>query len=174
MTVAIERETPAFTAYERAVVQAGVTALHPRVQTAIQASNDGERRRQFRPVDSLFDQLAAETIGAGQPASVIVVSVSPAMVTPGLLYGWLVKIREQLRVGDYAGILSHTEIAVLLSDASAEQATVVAGRLQQLLLPDAAGHGRLTPTFRTTTRLPDSSFEGSLVGSARAGVAAVL
>jgi GGDEF domain-containing protein len=143
------------------------------VQGAIEGSRDGERRRQFRPVDRLFDQLAAETVGAGQPASVIVVAVDPAALGPGLLYAWLVRIREQLRAGDFAGILSNTEIAVLLSDASAAQAAAVALRLKQLLQSEDSGALLLNPVFRTTTWLPEAAFEGSLVGAARGGAASV-
>lgn len=173
MTVVMERRQPRFTAVERAAVHAAASALHPRVQDAIQASRDGERRRQFRPVDSLFDQLAADTVGAGQPASVIVVSIDPSALGPGLLYDWLVKIREQLRAGDFAGILSHTEIAVLLNDASADQAAVVSARLKALLQSDEGDGLLLNPVFRMMTRLPEATFEGSLVRAARAGSASV-
>src|SRR5262245_27820625 len=147
MTVAVERQRPRFTAFERALLQAGASALHPRVQNAIESSRAGERRRQYRPVDSLFDQLAADTVGAGQPASVIVVSVETATLGPGVLQVWLGRIREQLRAGDFAGILSHREIAVLLSDASADQAAVVSARLQQLLPPKQGTGLPVHPSF---------------------------
>jgi hypothetical protein len=166
MTVVLARDQPRFTAFERTLVQAGVAALHPQVQAAIESSKQGERRQQFRPVDRLFDELAAETVGAGQPASVIVVSIDSATISPGLLQTWVGRLRQHLRAGDFAGILSNHEIAVLLSDASAEDAAVVSARLKNVLQVDDSSS--LTPVFRTTTRSPESAFEGSLVDAARA------
>jgi hypothetical protein len=166
MTAVLAREQPRFTAFERALVQAAVSALHPNVQRAIDNSRQGERRQQFRPVDRMLDELAAETVGAGQPASVIVVSVDATALEPGVLQAWVGRVRQHLRAGDIAGILSHTEIAVLLSDASADDAAVVAARLKQVLQSDDAG-ALVTPVFRTTTRMPEAAFEGSLVDAAR-------
>jgi hypothetical protein len=135
------------------------------VQAALDESRQRERRQQFRPVDRLFDELAAETIGAGQPASVIVVSVDATALQPGVLQTWVGTVRQHLRAGDVAGILSNTEIAVLLSDASADDAAVVAARLKGILQSDAGA--LVTPIFRTTTRVPEAAFEGSLVDAAR-------
>src|SRR5262249_10313526 len=115
----------------------------------------------------------AETVGAGQPASVIVVSVDAAVLGPGLLQAWLGRVREHLRAGDYAGILSNSEIAVLLSDASADEAAVVSAGLKQVLQADDRGGPLPNPVFRTTTRSPESPFEGSLVSAARAGSATI-
>jgi hypothetical protein len=167
MTVVVGREQPRFTAFERSLMQAAVAALHPKVQAALDDSRQGERRQQFRPVDRLFDELAAETVGAGQPASVIVVSVDATALEPGVLQTWVGTVRQHLRAGDYAGILSNTEIAVLLSDASADDAAVVAARLKRILQSDAGA--LVTPIFRTTTRVPETAFEGSLVDAARTG-----
>lgn len=169
LTVVLARDQPRFTAFERSLVQAAVSALHPKMQSALDSSRKGERRQQFRPVDRLFDELAAETVGAGQPASVIVVSVDAMALDPGVLQAWVGKVRQHLRAGDFAGILSNTEIAVLLSDASSDDAAVVAARLKRVLQSDDNGGALVTPVFRTTTRVPETAFEGSLVGAARAG-----
>jgi GGDEF domain-containing protein len=85
---------------------------------------------------------------------------------------WVRRIRAQIRGGDYAGTLSDREIAVLLCDASADQAGVVCTRLTRMMTVDD-GAGVLHPAVGITTRSPDSPFEGSLVGAARAGAAAV-
>lgn len=173
MTLVIAREHGPFLAFEREIIRQAVTVLHPWVRAALQRSKDSERRRRFRPVDSLFDQLAAEAVDAGQQASVIVVSVNAAAHRPELVQSWLGRIRVQLRGGDFAGILSDTEIAVLLCDASAEQAAVVSARLKKLMEQDDGTGVPLQPAFGTTTRSPSAAFEGSLVGAARAGAAAV-
>jgi hypothetical protein len=155
------------------VVQAGAAVLHPWIQAALLPSPESERRRQFRPLEHVFDQLAETVVGAGQDASVIVASVDPAAVSPAMLHSWLAAIRSQLRTGDFAGILSDSEIAVLLFDASADQATVVSTRIRQLIRAETPDGAFVQPTFSATTRSPQLPFEGSLVRAARAGTAAM-
>jgi hypothetical protein len=167
MTLVVERDHPPFTAFEREIAQAAVAAMHPWVQASIQRSNDSERRYSFRPVDTVFDQLATEAVAAGQQASVIVMAIDAAPLQPGLLPAWVGRIRGQLRGGDRAGLLSDREIAVLLCGASADQAAVVSARLKHLIETDGS-RGPLHPSIGMTTRMPDAPFEGSLVGAARA------
>jgi hypothetical protein len=172
--VVVAREHQPFTAFEREIVQAAVSVLHPRLHAVLQPSREGERRRRFRPVDTLFDQLADDAVGAGQQASVIVVAVDGTGLRPGLMQTWLGQIRLQLREGDFAGILSDREMAVLLCGASADQAAVVSARLRQLIeSSDNSTDAFLQPVLGITTRSPGSTFQGSLVGAARAGAAAV-
>lgn len=168
MTLVIERDHPPFTAFEREIAQAVVAAMHPWVKASIQRSNDTERRYSFRPVDTVFDQLATEAVAAGQQASVIVLAIGAAPLPPGLLPAWVGRIRGQLRGGDRAGLLSDREIAVLLCGASADQAAVVSARLKHLIETDDGSRGPLHPSIGMTTRVPDAPFEGSLVGAARA------
>jgi hypothetical protein len=170
MEIVVAREQLPFTSFERESLEAGVRVLHPWVQEALQPSKDTERRGRFRPVDVLFDRLAAEAVDAGQHASVIVVAVPATDLRPGLMQTWLGKTRAQLRGGDFAGILSDTEIAVLLCDASTEHAALVSARLKQLVV---AGESAGQPAIGMTTRSPESPFEGSLVARARAGAAVV-
>lgn len=167
MTVGIVREQPPFTAFEREIVQAGVAALHPWLRAALQRSNEIERRRQFRPVDTVFEQLAAEALDAGQQTSVIVMEVDASMLRHGVMTTLLRRIRAQMRAGDFAGILSDTEIALLLRDASAEQAAVVSARLKQLIESETGADPFASPAIGVTTCSPGSRFQGSIVGAAR-------
>jgi hypothetical protein len=173
MAVVVAREHQPFTAFEREIVQAAVSVLHPRLHAVLQPSREGERRRRFRPVDTLFDQLADDAVGAGQQASVIVVALDGTGLRPGLMQTWLGQIRLQLREGDFAGILSDREMAVLLCGASADQAAVVSARLRHLIESSDNTDAFLQPVLGITTRSPGSTFQGSLVGAARAGAAAV-
>jgi hypothetical protein len=173
MTVVIEREQPPFMAFERETIKSAVAVLHPWVQGALLPSIEHERRRRFRPLQNVFDQLAARAVGSGQDVSVIVVAVDPTVVNPDLLQMWLGRIRVDLRTGDFAGILSESEIAVLMCDTSAEQAAVVSARLKQLMASDDSGGVLLNPALATTTCSPDSPIEGSLVAAARAGATAI-
>lgn len=167
VTVAFERDHAAFTAFEREIGQAGVAAMQPWIEAALPRSSDIERRGSARPVDLVFDQLATDAVAAGQPATMIVMAVDSAMVSPGLLPSWVARIRARLRAGDRAGILSDREIAVLLYGASADQATLVSSRLEQML-ESRGTQGYAPPAIGMTTRVPDTPFEGSLVAAARA------
>ena len=171
MTAAFEREQGAFTAFERDIVLAGMAVAHRAMPAVPQRSTDAERRRRSQPIDCVFDQLATDAIAAGQPASVIVVSVDEAAGRPGLLPAWVGKIRAQLRAGDFAGILSDKEIAVLLCGASATHAASVSARLSQMLTAKDSTGAFVVPSIGMTTRVPDSAFEGSIVGAARAQAA---
>jgi hypothetical protein len=168
MTLVFEREQGPFTAFERDIALAGMAVVHRSMETGSERSTEVERRRRFQPVDSVFDQLATDAVAAGRPASVIVVSVEAAVARPGVLPTWVGKIRAQLRAGDFAGILSEREIAVLLCGASATHAAVVSARLTQMLTAEDSSGVFLHPSVGVTTRLPHSSFEGSIVGAARA------
>ena len=172
MTVVIERDHAVFTAFEREIAQAGVAAMQPWVEAGLPRSNDVERRGSARPVDVVFDQLATDAVAAGQQATMIVMSVDSAIVSPGLLPSWVARIRARLRAGDRAGMLSDREIAVLLYGASADQAALVSSRLEQLLESRNSAQSFPPPSIGMTTRLPDSPFEGSLVAAARASASA--
>jgi hypothetical protein len=168
MAAVFEREQGAFTAFERDITLAGMAVAHRAMQVVFRRSTDVERRRRPQPIDCVFDQLATDAIAAGRPASVIVVSVDTAAGRPGLLPTWVGKIRAQLRAGDFAGILSDKEIAVLLCGASATHAASVSDRLTQMLTVEDSTGAVVAPSIGMTTRVPDSAFEGSIVGAARA------
>jgi hypothetical protein len=171
LTVVFEREHVPFTAFEREIALAGTAVVHRWMQSAFQRSTDVERRRRARAVDAVFDQLAIDTIATGHQASVIVMSFDEARMRPGLLAGWIGRIRAQLRAGDYAGALSDKEIAVLLCGASSEHATVVSERLTHMFRADDTSGAFLHSGIGMTTRTPDSPFQGSIVGAARAQAA---
>jgi hypothetical protein len=171
LSVVVERDHAVFTAFEREIAQAGVAAMQPWIEAGLPRTNDVERRGSARPVDVVFDQLATDAVAAGQEASMIVMTVDSAIVSPGLLPSWVARIRARLRAGDRAGMLSDREIGVLLCGASADQAALVTSRLEQLLDARKGVQGHAPPTIGMTTRAPDSPFEGSLVAAARASAA---
>ena len=168
MSVVFEREQTPFTALDRETILAGLAVVHRWMQTGLQRSSDAERRRRFRPIDSVFDQMAANAVATGRQASVVVVSVDAAAGHNGLLATWVGKIRAQLRAGDFAGVLSDREIAVLLCGASSDHAALVSARLMKMLKSGDSTGVFLNSAIGMTTRSPESSFEGSLVGAARA------
>jgi hypothetical protein len=172
LMLAVAREEAAFTALEREITQAGLAVVHPWLRETLQQLNEPERRRRFRPVDAVFEELAADAVQAGQHASVIVISIGAIEPPPGLLITWLGKIRGQLRSADFAGILSDSEVAVLLGDASADQAAAVSARLRQLIESDDSAGVFFQPAIGVVTSSPDSPFERSVVGAARAGARA--
>lgn len=168
MGVVLQREQSAFTALDREMILAGLAVIHRWMQTGLQRSSDSERRRHFKPIDSVFDQLAANAVATGRQASVVVVSVDNAAGRDGLLAASVGRIRAQLRAGDFAGVLSDREIAVLLCGATADHAALVSARLMKMLKSGDTTGAFLNCAIGMTTRSPESSFEGSLVGAARA------
>jgi hypothetical protein len=171
MTVVFDRDHAAFTAFEREIAQAGVAVMQPWIEAALPRSNDVERRGSARPVETVFDQLATDAVAAGQHASMIVMTIDAAMTAPGLLPTWVARIRACLRAGDRAGMLNDREIAVLLCGASADQATMVSARLEQLIETRRTTSRFVPPAIGVMTRVPDLPFEGSLVAAARASAA---
>jgi hypothetical protein len=169
VTVVIVRDQPRFTAFEREMVQAAVASVHPWLRGTLQHSS--ERRRRFRPVDALFEQLAVDAVQAGEQASVIVISIGANALRSGAMQAWLAKIKDQLRSWDFVGILSDKEIAVLLCGASAEAAEGVSARLKRLIESDDATDESIRPTIGMTTCPPKSPFEHSAIGAARANAA---
>jgi hypothetical protein len=168
MTVVFDREQAPFTAFEREIALAGLAVVHRWMQhPATHRSNETERRRRFQPVDAIFDQLAAEAVATGRHASVIVVAVE-AVERPSLMPSWVGKIRAQLRAGDFAGMVSDKEIAVLLCGASAEHAAIVSARVMKLLNANDNNGAFLHSSIGMTSRSPDSKIEGSIVTAARA------
>ncbi len=170
----ITRESTPFAAFEREIVRAGLAAVHPWLQMALRRSNLSERRRRVRPVDALLEQLAADAVHDGRQALVVVISVDAKMLRPGLMQAWLGKIRTQTRAYDFAGILSDSEIALLLCDASPSQAGVVCARIRQLFEADESAGIRIRPAIGVTSCSPESGLEGSVVQAARAHAAALL
>jgi hypothetical protein len=166
MAVVFEREPSPFTALDRETILAGMAVVHRWLQTGLRSS-DGERRRRFQPIDSVFDQLATNAVATGRHASVIVMSIDPAAGRDGLLASSVGKIRALLRAGDFAGVLSDREIAVLLCGASSDHAALVSARLMKMLKSGDSTGAFLNSAIGMTTRSPGSSFEGSLVGAAR-------
>ena len=172
MTLAVEREQPPFTAFDREIVEAGVAAMHPWLQPVFRRASDVDRRRRPQPLDALFDRLAEDATAAGHQASVIVMSVDGEELRPGLMRAWLGRIRAQIRGDDRAGILSEREVAVLLYGASERQAEAVSARLAQLADSEDGAGPFLYPSIGMTTRVPYAPFEGSLIEAARASAAA--
>jgi hypothetical protein len=172
LTVVFERPHAPFTTFEREIALAGVTVVHRWMRSALERSADVERRRRARSVDAVFDQLAIDALASGDQASVIVLSLDEARFRPGSLPGFVSRIRAQLRAGDYAGAVSDKEIAVLLCGASSEHATVVSARLTHMFRADDRSGAFRHSAIGMTTRTPDSPFQGSIVGAARALAAA--
>jgi hypothetical protein len=168
LTLVVAREQGAFTALDREILSSAAAVVHGWTGKSL------ERRRQFRPVDALFEELAAKEVQAGRQASVIVISVGATTTTRGLLTAWLGKIRGELRSWDYAGILSETEIAVLLCDASPDQTAAVTARLKELMESDDAAGRFIRPGIGVTTCSAESPFGRSALDAARAGAAAHL
>jgi hypothetical protein len=166
MVLAVAREVGRFTAHERDLLEAVARILRIWVHETFERSGIGERRTARRPVQELIERLAAEAVEAGGQASVITMSVPEKALRPGLMQAWVAKLRGQLRPWDFAGLLTGSEIAVLLRDTAADQAAIVSARLTTLLESEGGAAG-IKPSVGMTTCSAGSPFAGSIVRAAR-------
>src|SRR5207247_3599393 len=86
---------------------------------------------------------------------------------PGWMQTCLAKLRGRLRAWDFAGVLTASEIAVLLRDTTADQAAAVTARLQALLESEESAGTIVRPTIGLITRSAGSGLVGSMVRAAR-------
>jgi hypothetical protein len=133
MALAVAREGRGFSAHERGILAAAAAALQPWARRVVQRSAQNERRRTLQPFYELIERLSAQTVQDGGRASLILISIGHMVFGPGLMRAWVTRIRAGLRPSDVAGALAGNEIAVLLHDASAEQAAAVSIRLKKIL-----------------------------------------
>ena len=74
--------------------------------------------------------MAYQTVQHGASVSVVVIAAAEAAVRPGLMQKWVTDIRGRLRGSDLVGTLTESEIAVLLSEATAADAAAVVERIR--------------------------------------------
>jgi hypothetical protein len=173
LTFAAAREGAPFTRFERRVVQVGTAAVHRWLERALRDTDKYERRQRARRVDAVFEEIAAGAIQAGEQVSLAVLSFGADVLGPGTLQAAVATVRDHIRSCDFAGILSATEIGVLLShvsDVQADvQAAVLSARLRDLLTTREHG-ALLPPSVGLTTWLPERDGSGSIVAAARASL----
>ena len=170
LTFAAAREAPAFTTFERRVAQAGLGAVHRWFDRAVRETNEYERRQRGRRVDALFEEIADGAIRAGEQVTVAVLSFGSDVPGPGTLHAAVAKIRDHIRSCDFAGILSATEIGVLLSGMPSVQCARLSARLQDLLTTSENGGAPVQPAVGVTTWTPERAGTGSIVATARAAL----
>ena len=138
---------------------------------AVQA-DQSERRNAHRPFQAWIERLASQAVQEGGQASVIVISIPEEDVRPEFIQAQVVRIRNDLRPSDFAGSLTGGEIAVLLPDTPADQATAVSARLEKLLQWDVNTGKAIQPSIGLVSCSPESPFEGSILRAARENGAA--
>jgi hypothetical protein len=92
-----------------------------------------DRRDASAPFDRLIEREAEGWISRGASVALIVIKVPDAAFRPGWIHESVAEIRARLRGGDLAGALTESEIAILLADATAENAADVAARVRHRL-----------------------------------------
>jgi hypothetical protein len=167
LALVVMREGGRFTAHERELLDAVCRLLRDWVTEALERSGRGERRGAGRRVEEMIERLAAQTVEAGGQASVITMTVQETALRPGWMHAWLAKLRGRLRAWDFAGVLTASEIAVLLRDTTADQAAAVSSRLQALLESEESAGAIVRPKIGLITRSAGSGLAGSMVRAAR-------
>jgi hypothetical protein len=167
VALVVAQEAGRFTAHERGILESAAMILRPWARGVIRRSGQRERRSALRPVHELIERLAAQTVQAGGRASVIIIAIGPRVIPHELMHAWVGKVRGQLRPTDLAGVLTGGEIAVLLRDASADQAAAVSTRLKKFLEADESAGAFIQSSIGMISCSPGSPFDGSVVRAAR-------
>jgi hypothetical protein len=140
-------------------VAAAVVAAFERWSQGLATWQDGgrERRRSGGRFEHEVESFAAQALARGVAATAIVVRAPLAADVPGLVQRWVSSIRGYMRASDLVGVLSETEVAVLLHDAGAEHASRAAARATAVVTatPDAG-----TVAVGIATRQPGESAAG--------------
>jgi len=167
LLVAAAREGRRFTGHDLKLLETVADFLWSWVKGAV-LPGARETRPARLPVAEQIERLAATAIQAGGRASVIVILAPTPAVRPGVVQGWVAKIRNQLRPWDFAGAVTSREIAVLLRDTPAEQAASVSTRLRRVCEGDewTPAMGRFSVGLASSSA--DAPVAGSLVHKARA------
>ena len=125
-----------------------------------------DRRASGQRFEVIIQRMAEQTVRNGASVSVVVMAAAEAAFQPGLLREWVADIRGQLRSSDLVGPLTESEIAVLLSEATAADASAVVERLRSHW--STARSGALLPSsVGVATRSVGWPADESVVGAAR-------
>ncbi len=169
LTFSADRDEP-FTEVERRAAEIGVAAVYRWLHEHVVFPTGFERRGRARQVDALFEDLARDAVRSGQHVSLAVLSFGPNLLRPGELHAGLVKIRDHIRSSDVAGVLSPTEIGVLLTDVPAPQAVLLSDRLKDLVASAEPDRAANYPLVGVSTWSPDHGAAEPIVASARSAL----
>jgi hypothetical protein len=122
-----------------------------------------DRRSTTRQFEQVLERTAAQTLRDGLSVSVMVVALQGGSAQADVLQGWVTDIRGRLRGSDLAGLLSDSEIGVLLSGTPGHEVATVRARLESCLVQ--RGPGQLA--IGTISRDAGHFEEEPLVRSAR-------
>ena len=126
-----------------------------------------ERRARRHSFDEAVERHARDAAARDEPVSVIVIALPRVLRTGSDLRAWLTRFREALRPTDLAGILSPSEVGVLLLDTPSDGAGAVQQRLTRLLRSGTADEAVDGASMGLATHEPGGSAD-SLLDRARA------
>ena len=133
-----------------------------------------DRRDASAPFDRLIEGEAEGRISRGASVALIVIKVPDAAFRPGWIHESVAEIRAQLRGGDLAGALTVSEIAILLADATAENAADVAARVRHRLQESERVLSRSVPaqmSIGIASRVPGTTQFEPIIQAARSDAA---
>jgi len=167
LTFAAVRDRSAFTVLDRHMARVAVDAARRWFVAQADVSRDYERRGRASRLDAEFEHHARDLVRSGQHVSVAVISLGADVLRPGVLSESLGRLRDQIRSCDIAGVVSPTEIAVLLPAVAQPTAEMLAERLQRLLIGSTVKSGAERPSVAVASWSPDGPVSESLVAAAR-------
>ena len=154
--------------HDRQVVDSAATVVGPWLSGVLrQPAYSKERRTTQHRFEDVLERVSEQTVQHGATVSVVVIAAAEAAVRPGLMQKWVTDIRGRLRASDLVGTLTESEIAVLLSEATAADAAAVVERIRGDLGATESGGAPLPSSIGIATRSAASPSDQSVVTAAR-------
>lgn len=154
-----------FSPQEHQVSEAVATSFERWSQGLVLWKESGrERRRATSRFEKDIEEFTAHALARGIATTTIVVRASAAINTPGLTQRWVAGIRAQMRASDLVGVIGDGEVAVLLHDATAEQADRAIARVTAVVTATPEGG---VVSVGVSTRQPGEHAAGAVEDARR-------
>jgi hypothetical protein len=169
MTLAVRRlDGVSFTRRERYLLDVASPIFTTWLTGVLQQPSYGKDRRGAPPrFDDVVERVAARAIDEGASLSVVLFRLTDGAVRGPAVRRWVSQVRGQLRPTDLAGLVSESEVAVLLTDTGPEHARVVVDRIRQRVDSDEELMGVVPLSVGIASCSAEQPIRGSVLRAAR-------
>jgi len=129
-----------------------------------------ERRAVPRRFDMFVEELAVQASERRVPVAGMVIELRPQTFATTVAHECVARLRDRMRACDLVGVLSETDIGLLLHNTSGEDAPVVEARVRQIVREFDAMLGPDGVAIGLATRMPGDTPTQPILAEARARV----
>ena len=130
-----------------------------------------ERRAVPRRFDMFVEELAVQASERNVPVSGMVIELRPQSFATTVVHECVARLRDRMRASDLVGVLSETDIGLLLHNTSGEDTPIVEARVRQIVQEVDAMLGADGVAIGVSTRMPGDTPTQPILAEARARVA---